>query len=39
MSKEDREIIGKDLLKIEIGFPVGMPLCRSLGNGLLGMSQ
>jgi phage-related protein len=34
MSKEDREIIGKDLLKVEIGFPIGMPLCRSLGDGL-----
>lgn len=34
MSREDREIIGKDLLKIELGFPIGMPLCRSLGNGL-----
>ena len=34
MSKDDREIIGKDLLKIELGFPIGMPLCRSLGNGL-----
>jgi phage-related protein len=34
MSKDDREIIGKDLLKIELGFPIGMPLCRSLGDGL-----
>jgi phage-related protein len=34
MSKYDREIIGKDLLKLEMGFPIGMPLCRSLGNGL-----
>jgi phage-related protein len=34
MSKDDRAIIGKDLLKVELGFPIGMPLCRSLGDGL-----
>ena len=34
MDKDDREIIGKDLLTVELGFPIGMPLCRSLGNGL-----
>lgn len=25
MSKDDREVVGKDLLKVEIGFPIGMP--------------
>ncbi len=34
MSKSDREVIGKDLLRVELGFPIGMPLCRSLGSGL-----
>jgi phage-related protein len=34
LNETDRKIIGKDLLKIELGFPIGMPVCRSLGNGL-----
>jgi phage-related protein len=31
---EDRRTIGFDLRKLQIGWPVGMPLCRSLGHGL-----
>jgi len=31
---EDRRTIGIDLATIQIGWPVGMPLCRSLGDGL-----
>lgn len=34
LSKTDKKIIGKDLLKIEMGFPIGLPVCRSLGRGL-----
>lgn len=34
LPESDKKILGKDLLKIELGFPLGMPLCRSLGNGL-----
>ena len=30
----DRKILGKDILKIEVGWPLGMPLCRSLGDKL-----
>ena len=30
----DRRQIGFDLKDVEYGWPVGMPLCRSLGNGL-----
>ena len=30
----DRKIIGEDLRTIEYGFPIGMPTCRPLGNGL-----
>lgn len=33
-SKEDRRIVGKDIQKVEFGWPIGMPYCRSLGNGL-----
>jgi phage-related protein len=30
----DRQKIGFDLATMQVGWPVGMPLCRSLGNGL-----
>lgn len=33
-SKEDRNILGRDLLTVQLGFPLGLPLCRSLGGGL-----
>ena len=31
---EDWRIIGADLATVQIGWPIGMPLCRSLGGGL-----
>ena len=31
---EDRKRIGRDIQKVEFGWPIGMPYCRSLGNGL-----
>jgi phage-related protein len=31
---EDRRAIGTDLATVQFGWPVGMPLCRSLGEGL-----
>jgi phage-related protein len=31
---EDRRIIGTDLATVQFGWPIGMPLCRPLGNGL-----
>ena len=30
----DRKIIGEDIKDVEYSWPVGMPLIRSLGNGL-----
>lgn len=30
----DRRAIGEDIATVEYGWPVGMPLCRSLGGGL-----
>jgi phage-related protein len=30
----ERHAIGKDLLRAQWRWPVGMPLCRPLGNGL-----
>jgi Phage derived protein Gp49-like (DUF891) len=34
MSVEDRRRIGEDLKSVEFGWPLGMPVCRSLGGGL-----
>ena len=34
LSAEDRKAIGEDLRVVQIGFPVGLPLCRSLGRRL-----
>jgi phage-related protein len=30
----DRNAIGQDLMRAQFRWPVGMPLCRSLGGGL-----
>ncbi len=34
LSEEDRKIIGEDIKFVEFDWPVGMPLCGSLGSGL-----
>lgn len=34
ISVDDRRIVGKDIQKVEFGWPMGMPYCRSLGRGL-----
>ena len=34
LTVEDRRLIGRDLARGQYGWPVGMPLCRSLGRGL-----
>jgi phage-related protein len=34
LSLEDRKLVGRDIQKVEFGWPLGMPYCRSLGNGL-----
>ena len=31
---KDRKTIGTDLATLQVGWPIGMPLCRSLGTGL-----
>jgi phage-related protein len=31
---EDRRAIGTDLATVQLGWPIGMPLCRPLGGGL-----
>jgi len=32
--RPDRAILGEDLKTVQLGFPMGLPLCRSLGQGL-----
>jgi phage-related protein len=34
LSKADRVRIGGDICTVELGWPIGMPVCRALGNGL-----
>ncbi len=33
LSSEDRRTIGTDLATLQVGWPIGMPLCRPLGAG------
>ena len=32
---EDKNKIGVDLKTVQIGYPIGMPVCRPLGGGLM----
>ena len=34
LDDQERRIVGTDLRTLQIGFPMGMPLCKSLGDGL-----
>ena len=34
LSKEDKQSIGVDIKTVEYGWPIGMPVSRSLGKGL-----
>jgi phage-related protein len=34
LSKDDRKAIGADIQTVEFGWPVGMPVCRPMKNGL-----
>lgn len=34
LTAEDRRRIGEDIKTVEFGWPIGMPTCRPLGNGL-----
>jgi phage-related protein len=34
LPENDRKAVGYDITTVEFGWPVGMPLCRSMGNGL-----
>lgn len=34
LPREDQRIIGRDIAKVQFGWPVGLPVRRSLGGGL-----
>ena len=34
LTPAERQVIGKDIQKVEFGWTLGLPVCRSLGNGL-----
>lgn len=34
LGKPDSTIIGSDIKTVELGWPIGMPLCRNLGHGI-----
>jgi phage-related protein len=33
-SSEDRKRTGEDIKTVEFGWPIGMPVCRALGDGI-----
>ncbi len=34
LDRDDRKIVGKDIQKVEFGWPIGMPYSRPLGQGV-----
>ena len=38
-SPEDRKRIGEDIKTVEFGWPIGMPVCRPLGDGISLLSK
>jgi phage-related protein len=34
LSREDRKLIGYDIETVEFGWPLGMPVCRPMGDGI-----
>jgi len=34
LNREDKKFIGVDVKTVEFGWPIGMPTCRPLGDGL-----
>jgi phage-related protein len=34
LPRDDRRAIGRDIAKVQFGWPVGLPLCRALRGGL-----
>jgi hypothetical protein len=36
LDRDDRKIVGEDIKDVEFSWPIGMPLCRSLGRAMGG---
>jgi phage-related protein len=34
MDPEDRRLVGEDIKTVEFGWPIGMPVCRLIGDGM-----
>jgi len=34
LPREDQKTVGRDIAKVQFGWPMGLPLCRPLGGGL-----
>jgi phage-related protein len=34
LTKDEKTAVGTDLRTVQLGFPIGMPVCRPLGDGL-----
>jgi phage-related protein len=34
LSREDQRVIGRDIAKVQFGWPIGLPVCRPLSGGL-----
>lgn len=34
LDRDDRRLIGEDIKLVEFGWPIGMPTCRPMGEGL-----
>lgn len=34
LDKKDRQVVGSDIATVEFGWPIGMPICRSLRDGV-----
>ncbi len=34
LSRDEKRAIGRDIAKVQFGWPVGLPVCRPLGGGL-----
>lgn len=34
LSPEDRKRVGEDIKTVEFGWPIGMPVCKPLGDGV-----
>ena len=37
-SSQDRKRIGEDIKTVEFGWPIGMPVCKPLGEGIYGVA-